>query len=154
MDISLDKFLDGKIKLYQPKKGYRAGIDAVLLAASIRTSKNSFILDIGSGVGAVTYCLAHRCSDVEILGIEKNKDYYLLAKKSIDSGEYNVKIIAEAFYSHLNKYAELKLDYFAISDFKTLQDVKITTIGIGRVLISTAVYIGPVRLIDNIICST
>ena len=32
MEISLDNFLDGKIKIYQPKNGYRAGLDAILLA--------------------------------------------------------------------------------------------------------------------------
>ena len=64
----------------------------------------------------------------------------------------NVKIIAEEFYSHLNKYDELKLDYFAISDWKTLQDVHSSVIGIDWILISAAVYIGSVRLIDNIIC--
>ena len=55
MKISLDNFLDGKIKIYQPIKGYRAGTDAVLLAASIKTFKGYKILDLGSGAGTISF---------------------------------------------------------------------------------------------------
>ena len=33
-DVSDDAFLGGKLQLLQPVKGYRAGMDAVLLAAA------------------------------------------------------------------------------------------------------------------------
>jgi hypothetical protein len=36
--LSDDAFLGGKLQLLQPEKGYRAGIDAVLLAASVPAS--------------------------------------------------------------------------------------------------------------------
>ena len=34
-NFSTDDFLGGKLRVKQPKKGYRAGIDPVLLAASV-----------------------------------------------------------------------------------------------------------------------
>ena len=75
----------------------------------------------------------------------------MLAKKSINSGECNVEIIADIFCNHLNKYNELKLDYFSISDLKTLENVNF--IKTENVLISTAVFVGNVRLIDNVFYS-
>ena len=38
-----DGFLGGRLSLLQPAKGYRAGIDAVLLAASIPARKGEQI---------------------------------------------------------------------------------------------------------------
>ena len=34
-DITHDRFLDGAVTVVQPAEGYRAGMDAVLLAASL-----------------------------------------------------------------------------------------------------------------------
>ena len=38
-DFTKDSFLGGGIKIWQPKKGYRAGIDPILLAASVNVSE-------------------------------------------------------------------------------------------------------------------
>ena len=93
MEISLDNFLNGKIKVYQPKKGYRAGIEAVLLAACVKDFKNCRILDVGSGVGIVSYCLAFRCNNIEIIGLEKNSAYYSLAIKSLKINKLKSNIV-------------------------------------------------------------
>ena len=75
MEISLDNFIEGKIKIYQPKKGYRAGIDAVLLASCVQVFKKCKILDIGSGTGVISLFIASKYKNVEIVGIEKNFKY-------------------------------------------------------------------------------
>ena len=56
-ELSNDAFLGGKLKLLQPRTGFRAGIDSVLLAASVTASPGEKVLDIGIGVGAVLFCL-------------------------------------------------------------------------------------------------
>jgi len=101
MDASLDSFLDGKLKIYQPIKGYRAGIDSVILAASVKDYKGCNILDAGCGVGVISYCIAFRCKNVNIIGIEKNKEYYSLAKKSLKLNklESNINFINKNFLS-------------------------------------------------------
>ena len=108
MKISLDNFLDGKIKLYQPKKGYRAGTDAVLLAASVKEYDGCSILDAGSGVGVISYCLAYRCKNIHLIGIEKNKDYHQLAKNSLKLNKLisKVKFINKDF----NEIFDMKSD--------------------------------------------
>ena len=75
----------------------------------------------------------------------------MLVKECINSDERNVKIVSDVFCNHLNKYNELKLDYFSVSDLETLEDI--CPIITNTVLISAAVYLGSVRLIDNVVCS-
>tara|TARA_B100001029_G_C15060045_1_gene457630 strand:+ start:2877 stop:3602 length:726 start_codon:yes stop_codon:yes gene_type:complete len=92
MKTSLDKFLGGKIKIFQPLKGYRGGIDAVLLASFVNVDKNSKILDLGSGTGLISFCLAYRCSNIKITGIEKNSYYHSLSLKSVQLNKLKSKI--------------------------------------------------------------
>ena len=53
MQLTLDRLLDRRIILRQPKFGYRAGSDSVLLAAAVPALAGQTVLDVGSGVGAV-----------------------------------------------------------------------------------------------------
>lgn len=68
-----DYLLDKQVKILQPVDGYRASTDAVLLAGSVSGKlKNARILDVGSGTGAVSLCLAQRLQNdnVQICGLE------------------------------------------------------------------------------------
>ena len=58
-----DYLLDKKVKIFQPVDGYRASTDAVLLSAMPAAIKaGDKILDIGSGTGAISLCLAEKKS--------------------------------------------------------------------------------------------
>ncbi len=83
-----DYLLDKKVKIFQPVDGYRASTDAVLLAAFAASLKNGKILDVGSGTGAVSLCLAKRFenSNVDILGLELQPE---LAELSAFSAQQN-----------------------------------------------------------------
>ena len=50
IDITEDLFLGGKLSLLQPKKGFRAGLDSVLLAAAVnaKSGEKSFWYSISS----------------------------------------------------------------------------------------------------------
>lgn len=71
--LTEDVFLGGKLTLQQPRDGYRAGIDAVLLAASIRPLPHvtNTLLDIGAGVGTVALCAAARLPDISVVMLER-----------------------------------------------------------------------------------
>lgn len=81
--FTIDDFLGGKIKLKQPVDGYRATSDAVLLAAAVNAKKGQKILDVGAGSAAVGLCLAARCPDINIFGIEVQTEMISLAKENI-----------------------------------------------------------------------
>ncbi len=52
-DVTEDAMLDGRLRLVQPRKGHRAGSDAVLLAAACGAVGAETVADFGAGVGAV-----------------------------------------------------------------------------------------------------
>lgn len=73
MDYSKDYLLDRKVTVFQPRNGYRASTDAVLLSSLVKTVKpGDNILDVGSGTGAVSLCLASRFARTapQITGLE------------------------------------------------------------------------------------
>ncbi len=86
-----DSFLGGQIKVLQPKSGYRAGSDAVLLAAFVAPSHTS-ILDIGCGVGTVSLCLAHRLEGTQIWGIDRQKELVDLALENASQNSFQGRL--------------------------------------------------------------
>ncbi|MBQ8482041.1 MAG: methyltransferase domain-containing protein [Alphaproteobacteria bacterium] len=87
-----DYLLDKKIKIFQPSNGYRASSDAVLLSAMPENSlKNVKILDVGSGTGAVSLCLAYRLqkNNVQISGFELQKELVNLSNKSAEANGFD-----------------------------------------------------------------
>ena len=102
---TLDLFLNGKLKIYQSKKGYRAGHDSVLLASSIKAKKGDFCLELGFGTGVVSLCLAKRVFGLSIIGIDNNKEMLEISKKNINLNNFN-KII-EVFNYDIEKNVSL-----------------------------------------------
>lgn len=80
--VSQDDFLNGQLKLYQPKKGYRAGIDAVFLAASIPAQSGETALELGAGVGVASLCLAWRVAGLSLTGVEIQPAMVSLAQQN------------------------------------------------------------------------
>jgi tRNA1(Val) A37 N6-methylase TrmN6 len=81
-DLTCDDFLGGKLRIWQPRVGYRAGVDPVILAASVPAKSGNSILELGCGVGAASLCLAARVGDVAITGVEIQPDYAALATRN------------------------------------------------------------------------
>ena len=69
-DTSADGFLDGRLSVLQPRKGARAGIDPVFLAAAVAAHSGERVLDVGAGAGVASLCLAARRPDARIWGLE------------------------------------------------------------------------------------
>lgn len=72
-NYSQDYLLDKKVKIFQPLDGYRASTDAVFLSALLSCVKpHEKILDVGSGTGAISLCLAERFKNknISITGLE------------------------------------------------------------------------------------
>ena len=52
-DLTQDRFLDGRLTVSQPRKGYRAAMDPVLLAAACPARPGQSVLELGCGAGVV-----------------------------------------------------------------------------------------------------
>lgn len=82
-DITHDRFLDGAVTVVQPAKGYRAGMDAVLLAASLAAREGESIAEAGCGAGTALLCAAHRLSVCSFSGFERNAEALALARAGV-----------------------------------------------------------------------
>jgi len=83
LPCSEDTLLGGRVKLRQPRHGYRAAIDPVLLAAAVPAGDGDTVLDIGCGAGAASLCLASRVEGCRITGIETQRDLVHLANDNV-----------------------------------------------------------------------
>lgn len=75
-------FLDGRVRVLQPRSGYRAATDPVLMAAAVPVRPGAHVLDLGCGVGVAALCLAARVPDLVLAGLEFQPDYAALARES------------------------------------------------------------------------
>lgn len=82
--VTTDAFLGDALEVLQPRSGYRAGIDAVLLAASapIGPEAKARVLDAGAGVGTVGLCVARRLPLTEVSLLEQQPVLAGLARRN------------------------------------------------------------------------
>jgi tRNA1(Val) A37 N6-methylase TrmN6 len=83
-DSTLDGFLGGRLSIAQPKRGFRAGHDTVLLAASVPAADGSHVLEMGSGAGVASLCLAWRVPGARVTGIEIDPELVALANENAE----------------------------------------------------------------------
>lgn len=80
--LSENAFLGGRLRILQPLKGYRAGVDPVLLAASIPAVRGQSVLELGCGSGVASLCLGARVANLDLNAIELQADYADLARRN------------------------------------------------------------------------
>lgn len=83
-DLTDDGFLGGRLSILQPRLGYRAATDAVLLAAATEAKAGHSVLELGCGAGVASLCLAARVPGLRIAGLERQPDYAALARANAE----------------------------------------------------------------------
>ncbi len=81
-ELSDDGYLGGALRILQPRHGYRAATDAVLLAASCPAQPGDSVLDLGCGAGVASLCLGHRVPGLALHGLERQPAYADLARRN------------------------------------------------------------------------
>lgn len=82
-DVVENAILGGKLRLLQPTDGYRAGMDAALLAAALPAGPKDRVLEAGCGAGAVLAQIAARCPDTRLSGVERDSSAAGLARRNV-----------------------------------------------------------------------
>jgi tRNA1Val (adenine37-N6)-methyltransferase len=82
-----DSFGGGRIRIRQPRCGYRFSIDAVLLAGHVAPGPSERIVDLGTGCGVVALLLACGRPQLRVWGIELQPELAALAAENVrDNG--------------------------------------------------------------------
>ena len=91
--------LGQRVKVMQPAKGYRIGMDGALLAAACAGAINERrkplrALELGCGAGGALLSLKARCPDLDLTGIEREPVYAALAHRNVVlNAMHNIAII-------------------------------------------------------------
>lgn len=81
-DITEDAILGGRLRLRQPRRGHRAGHDAILLAAACPARAGDKVVDLGAGVGAAGLALAARVAGASVTLVEIEQKLAALAEEN------------------------------------------------------------------------
>jgi len=82
-EITEDAVLDGRVRLRQPARGYRAGVDAALLAAACDARPGERVVEAGCGTGAALLAAAVRRPEARFVGVERDPGAAALARENV-----------------------------------------------------------------------
>ncbi len=81
---TIDHFLGGRLEIEQPASGrHRAGLDALLLAATVPETASGRLVDLGAGVGTAGLAAALRAPDLAVRLAERDAEALRLAAANI-----------------------------------------------------------------------
>jgi tRNA1(Val) A37 N6-methylase TrmN6 len=81
-EIVENALLGGRVRFLQPARGYRAGMDAALLAAACDAAPGERVIEAGCGAGAVLMQIAARRPGAVLTGLERDPAMAALARRN------------------------------------------------------------------------
>lgn len=81
--VTEDSLLDGRVRLRQPARGYRAGLDAALLAAACDAGPGARVIEAGCGAGGALLAAAARRPLARFTGVERDPAALALARENV-----------------------------------------------------------------------
>lgn len=81
-EVAESALLGGRVRLRQPVNGYRAGMDAALLAAAVNAKPGDRVFEAGCGAGAVLTQVAARRPEAVLTGLERDPAAAALAREN------------------------------------------------------------------------
>lgn len=90
--VTEDRLLGGRIVLRQGSKGYRAGMDAALLAAACDAPEGARVLEAGCGVGGALLAAAARRPGASFVGVEGDPAAAALARENAAANSMSGRI--------------------------------------------------------------
>lgn len=82
-ELTEDTLLGGRIRVRQPKRGYRVNADTLLLAAAVETAPGMRLLEAGCGVGAALIAVAARTENARFVGVERDANMAAIARENL-----------------------------------------------------------------------
>lgn len=85
--LSEDRLLGGRVLLRQALGGYRAGLDAALLAATCDCADGARVLEAGCGAGGALLAAAVRRPEAHFTGLERDTAAAALARRNVEAND-------------------------------------------------------------------
>ncbi|PIB96586.1 tRNA1(Val) (adenine(37)-N6)-methyltransferase [Caulobacter sp. X] len=90
--VTEDRVLGGRVRLRQKADGYRAGMDAALLAAACDALPGQRVLEPGCGVGGALLAAATRRPEVLFQGVERDPAHAALAVENANLNGLSARV--------------------------------------------------------------
>ncbi len=110
-ELGKNQFLGGKLQIWQPLKGYRAGADPVFLAASVSARAGQSVLELGCGAGVASLCLGRRVSGLELTGVELQSAYADLARLNARENQIALQVVTSDLRSITDPVGRQRFDH-------------------------------------------
>jgi tRNA1Val (adenine37-N6)-methyltransferase len=93
---TLDEILNGRLRVFQNRKGYRFSLDSLMLAHFASLKPHTRVIDLGCGNGIILLILAKCFPKVHFVGLEIQEKLACLARKNsqLNDLENRVEIIS------------------------------------------------------------
>src|SRR5512138_2264992 len=90
--LTEDRILGGRVRLVQASRGYRAGLDAALLAAACDARPGARVLEAGCGAGAALLAAAARRPQTLFVGLERDPQALALARENVTLNDLDDRV--------------------------------------------------------------
>lgn len=89
-DRTCDVIFSGAAHIFQPRRGYRFGTDALLLATDLPpVSADATIVDLGSAHGPVSLAIASKNPHAKVIAVERQPVFFELLVESIALNDFS-----------------------------------------------------------------
>lgn len=130
--VTRDAFLGGMVTVVQPRRGYRAGTDSVLLAAALDPAMSGDAAEFGCGAGGALFPAAYRLTQMAFTGLDRDPGMLALARDGIDeNGMGNRVDVDQQDVSRIPRDWENRYD-LVFSNPPFFRDGAITSPGEGK----------------------
>lgn len=111
--LTEDRILGGQLTLTQTADGYRAGLDAILLAAAVNMKPGARAAEFGCGPGAALLTVAHAHTEARLTGVELDPAAADLARRNAAANGLDERVaIVEADALNWRPDAPLDVVFF------------------------------------------
>jgi len=108
-EVTEDMILGGQLRLRQPKRGHRAGHDAILLAAAAPARTGFRVVEFGAGVGTAGLALARRVSGLDLVLAEIDESLAALARVNAAANDISAQVLTFDVTANADAFATVGL---------------------------------------------
>ena len=90
-----DAILGGRIRVIQPRNGYRFSLDSILLARFVSVRSRDRVLELGAGAGVISLAVAALHPPCEIIALEIQPELVAMIRRNVElNGVDSIRAIA------------------------------------------------------------